>query len=113
MPYRFSLTVLMVASLVAVGCGLYAYYAPLTGVTGVWGPLAAAFGALCLLIGAALLLRAGARGARVVLLVLLAVGIVLTGFAAWLMHQWVMLAALGICAIAWVGALSGPKGDPA
>ncbi|EIE50828.1 hypothetical protein AL036_05650 [Salipiger aestuarii] len=118
MPYRVSLTILMGASLVAIASGLYAYFAPLTGVTGVWGPLAATFGAVCLLIGGALLARARRRGSRAGLLVLLALGIVLTAFAAWLLHQWVMLAALAICAIGWIGALSGPKlsgpkGDPA
>ena len=43
MSYRLGLTLIMVAAIVAIGCGLYAYFVPLTGVTGVWGPLAAAF----------------------------------------------------------------------
>ncbi|WP_353475779.1 hypothetical protein PVT71_22625 (plasmid) [Salipiger sp. H15] len=110
MSYRTGLTVMMVSALVAIGCGLYGYVAPLTGVTGVWGPLAAAFGALCLLIGAALMARARARGARVVLLLLLALGLLLTAFASALMHQWVMLAALAVCALGWIAALSGPEG---
>ncbi|MCA0995074.1 hypothetical protein [Alloyangia pacifica] len=109
MPYRTGLTVIMVSALVAIGCGLYAYFVPLTGVTGVWGPLAAAFGALCLLIGGALMIKARSRGARVILMLLLAIGIVLTAFAAFLMHQWVMLAALGVCALGWIAALSGPE----
>ena len=75
MSYRLGLTLIMVAAIVAIGCGLYAYFVPLTGVTGVWGPLAAAFGALCLLIGGALMVKAGSRGARVVLMILLALGI--------------------------------------
>lgn len=111
MSYRSGLTLMMVSALVALGCGLYAYFAPLTGVTGVWGPLAAAFGALCLLIGAALMVRARARGARVVLLLLLAIGLLLTALATFLMHQWVMLAALAVCAIGWIAALSGPEGE--
>ena len=79
MSYRLGLTLIMVAAIVAIGCGLYAYFVPLTGVTGVWGPLAAAFGAFCLLIGGALMVKAGSRGARVVLMILLALGILLTG----------------------------------
>ena len=110
MSYRTGLTVMMVSALVALGCGLYAYFTPLTGVTGVWGPLAAAFGALCLLLGAALMIRARARGLRVLLLVLLALGLLLTALAALLMHQWVMLAALAVCALGWIAALSGPEG---
>ncbi|MBE9640548.1 hypothetical protein IQ782_27225 [Salipiger pacificus] len=101
----------MVSALVALGCGLYAYFAPLTGVTGVWGPLAAAFGALCLLLGAALMVRSRARGARFVLMALIAVGLLLSALAAFLMHQWVMLAAFAVCAIGWIAALSGPEGD--
>ncbi|MCT4372622.1 hypothetical protein CLG85_020870 [Yangia mangrovi] len=100
----------MVSALVALGCGLYAYFAPLTGVTGAWGPLAGAFGAFCLLLGAALMVRARGRGLRVFLLLLLALGLLLTAFATFLMHQWVMLAALGICALGWIAALSGPEG---
>lgn len=111
MSYRTGLTVMMVSALVALGCGLYAYFAPLTGVTGVWGPLAAAFGALCLLLGAALMVRARARGLRLVLMLLLAVGLLLTALATALLHQWVMLAALAVCAIGWIAALSGPEGD--
>ncbi|APX25872.1 hypothetical protein Ga0080559_TMP389 (plasmid) [Salipiger profundus] len=113
MSYRLGLTLIMVAAIVAIGCGLYAYFVPLTGVTGVWGPLAAAFGALCLLIGGALMVKAGSRGARVVLMILLALGILLTALAAWLLHQWIMLAALAVCAIGWFAALSGPEGDTA
>lgn len=72
-----------------------------------------AFGALCILLGGALMVRARSRGARVVLMLLLALGIVLTAFAAWLLHQWVMLAALGLCAVGWLAAVSGPEGDVA
>ena len=43
MSYRSSLTLLMLAALVALGFGLYGYFAPMTGVTGGWGPLAACF----------------------------------------------------------------------
>ena len=113
MSYRLGLTVIMVSAIVAIGCGLWGYFAPLTGVTGVWGPLAAAFGALCILIGGALMVRARSRGARFVLMLLLALGIVLTAFAAWLLHQWIMLAALAICAVGLLAAVSGPEGDVA
>ena len=51
MSHRIGPSLVIVAALVALALGLYAYFAPLTGVTGVWGPLAAAFGALCLAIG--------------------------------------------------------------
>ncbi|PYE82275.1 hypothetical protein [Pseudoroseicyclus aestuarii] len=110
---RLGPVVIIVASALAVGCGLYAYFAPLTGVTGTWGPLAASFGALCLLIAGALLLRRGHRGLRVLLLVLMALGLVLTAFATFLLHQWVMLVALGLCALGWLIALTGPKGATA
>ncbi|PZX09815.1 hypothetical protein LX81_04380 [Palleronia aestuarii] len=111
MPYRSALTIIMLSAIVAVGCGLYAYFIPLTGVTGTWGPLAAAFGALCTLIGGVLMVMARHRSQRFLLMSLLALGIVLTAFATYLLHQWVMLTALGVGALGWLGAVSGPEGD--
>ncbi len=112
MSYRLGLTVIMVSALVAIGCGIYAYFVPLTGVTGTWGPLAAAFGALCLFIGGALMVPTRNRGLRIVLMLLLAIGILLTALATFLLHQWVMLAALGVSAVGWLAAVSGPEGEP-
>lgn len=109
MAYRFGLIVLSFAALVALGMGLYAYFAPLTGVQGVWGPLVASFGAFCIAVGSALLLGANGKGARVTLFILLALGIVLTLFSAVLLHQWIMVAALAVCALAWVVATVAPK----
>ncbi|WP_010138858.1 hypothetical protein [Oceanicola sp. S124] len=100
-------TILVVAAIIALALGLYAYFAPLTGVTGVWGPLVASFGALCLAIGGALLMGTRARG---LLLALVALGLVLTAFATALLHQWLMLAALAVCAIGWLLSFRAPKG---
>lgn len=113
MIYRSGLMLIMVSATVAVVCGLYAYSAPLTGVTGTWGPLVAAFGGFCLLIGAALMTRTRTRAQRVGLMTLLALGILLTAFATFLLHQWVMLASLGACALGWLAAAAGPEGDHA
>ena len=113
MSHRIGPSLVIVAALVALALGLYAYFAPLTGVTGVWGPLAAAFGALCLAIGGLLLLKARSAGARGTLLALIALGLVLTAFATALLHQWVMLAALAVCAIGWLLSFASPKGAAA
>ena len=109
MSYRSSLTLLMLAALVALGFGLYGYFAPMTGVTGVWGPLAASFGALCLFLGAALMTQATARTLRVILMTLLGLALALTLLAAVLLHQWGMVTALAIAGLGWLTALSGPE----
>lgn len=113
MSNRIGPILLTGAALVALVCGLYAYFAPMTGVTGVWGPLAASFGALCLAIGGVLAIAAQPGAARIALLVLLAVGLCLTAFATALLHQWGMLAALAVCALGLLLTLARPKGAAA
>jgi hypothetical protein len=105
--------VLIAGATVALLCGLYGYAAPLTGVTGTGGALLASFGALCLALGGALLLRSPGRGARLALLVLLTLGLALTALATTLLHQWLMLAALGLCALGWLLCLRPTRGGRA
>ncbi|MBV7380395.1 hypothetical protein [Maritimibacter dapengensis] len=113
MAYRSGLIILALAAAVAFAAGLYGYFAPLTGVTGVWGPLLAAFGAFCIAVGALWSLGAGSVAGRAALLLLVALAIVLTLFAAILLHQEVMVVALTVAAICWFVVVAAPKGADA
>lgn len=84
--------VLLIASLAGLAIALYAYFTPLTGVTGTLGALVAIVACIALAVLALLLAAAEGRGASITLRVLILIGLGGTFFAAMLLHQW------------WIGA---------
>lgn len=101
---------LTIAALVGLGIALYHYFAPLTGVTGTSGALAAvASSALLMLFGLVLLLRRSGGTARVVRILALP-GALGTLAAAWLLHEFWLLAAMAVALLAVVSDLRSAKG---
>ncbi|UYF98625.1 MULTISPECIES: hypothetical protein [unclassified Halomonas] len=86
--------ILLVASLVGAGLALYAYLTPLTGVTGTLGALTALFGCIALAVAALLLFKWRRGAGAIALRVLALIGLLGTGFAALLLHQWWLCAVL-------------------
>jgi len=86
--------VLLVASLAGLAIALYAYFTPLTGVTGTLGALVAIVACLALAVLALLLFKVTGRGAAITLRILILMGLAGTFFAAMLLHQWWICAAM-------------------
>ncbi len=87
-----SRTVTLVGFVVA----LYAYFVPLTGVTGSLGALIVIFACVALAILALMLMAVKGRGARNALRVLIFIGLVGTGVAGLLLHQWWLGVAMAV-----------------
>lgn len=84
---------------VALGITTWRYFTPLSGVTGTPGALLTMFGeAALLLAGVAISWMSGGTG-RAIFIVLAWLGIILTGFAAYLLHGWWALTALAVALI--------------
>lgn len=93
---RLGAIVLLLASLAGLALALYAYFIPLTGVTGTLGALVAIVACLALAVLALLLGAVTGRGASIALRVLILIGLAGTFFAAILLHQWWLCAAMVI-----------------
>ncbi|MGZ9809320.1 hypothetical protein ACXN5S_02550 [Pseudoroseicyclus sp. H15] len=68
-------------ALVALGICIYVYFTPLTGSTGTIAPIITGFGALCILIGTALIAPLHRGAWRVVLIILIALAMIGTAVA--------------------------------
>ncbi|WP_251976668.1 hypothetical protein [Salinicola avicenniae] len=93
---RLGAIVLLVASLVGLALALYAYLTPLTGVTDSLGALVVILASILLAVLALILRAASGRGARIALSILILVGLLGTGFAGLLLHQWWFTAAMAL-----------------
>ena len=91
---RLGAIILLIASLAGLAIALYAYFTPLTGITGTLGALVAIVACLALAVMAVLLLQVKGRGISIALRVLILVGLAGTFFAALLLHQWLIGAAM-------------------
>ena len=91
---RLGAMLLLIASLVGLGIALYAYLTPLTGVTGTLGALVAVLACIALAVLALLLAAVTGRGTSIALRVLILIGLAGTFFAAMLLHQWWLCAAM-------------------
>ncbi|OHV08840.1 hypothetical protein [Kushneria phosphatilytica] len=80
--------VLLVASLVGLAIALYAYFAPLTGVTGTLGALIVILVNIALAVGALVLAAVNNRGVRILLRILILLALGGNFFASLLLHQW-------------------------
>ncbi|MFC0267193.1 hypothetical protein [Kushneria aurantia] len=93
-PARAGALVLLVASLAGVALALYAYLAPLTGVTGTLGALIVILTCALLAIMALALMAVKARAGRNLLRALILIVLAGTAFAALLLHEWWLVAAM-------------------
>ncbi|MFS2027365.1 pyrroloquinoline quinone-dependent dehydrogenase [Massilia sp. CT11-137] len=104
---------LTIAALAGLGVALFNYFAPMTGVTGTIGALAVVVSTLLLaLLGFVLARRRTGRSRLVrVLALLMALG---TLAAAWLLHEFLLVAAMAVALLALaVDLMSGPDRHPA
>jgi hypothetical protein len=98
----------LVAAPAALGAvlGGLAYFGPDTGVNGTGGALLAFLGAVAVTVAALVCMMPLPRGLRITLNVLLALGAVLTAFAAWMLMQPFFAAAMAASALGLVAALA-------
>jgi len=92
--HRAGSLLLLLAAIIGFAVALYAWLTPLTGVTGTIGALGVAIANAVLALLAFILRGSHGRGARVfwiVVILLLLAGI---AFAAALLHQWIITAAM-------------------
>jgi peptidoglycan/LPS O-acetylase OafA/YrhL len=93
-PSRLGTLLLLVAAVVGFVVALYAWYTPLTGVTGTIGALGVAIDSIVLALLTFALRGATRRGMRIFLVIITLVMLVGIGFAAALLHQYIITAAM-------------------
>ncbi|MEM6160460.1 hypothetical protein AAH446_07885 [Erwinia sp. P6884] len=102
---RWGFILLLLAAVAGFALAIYAWSTPLTGVTGTIGALGVAIANIVLAVLAFILRACSGRGSRIfwaIIILLMLVGI---GFAALLLHQSVITAAM---AIGLVGLIAMP-----
>ncbi|MEB7538524.1 hypothetical protein NGC37_09400 [Pantoea anthophila] len=85
---------LLIAAAIGFAVALYAWLTPLTGVTGTIGALGVAIASVILAILTFILRSASGRGARATVIVLTLIVLFGTAFAAALLHQYIITAAM-------------------
>ncbi|CVB05738.1 Uncharacterised protein [Serratia marcescens] len=93
---RLGSLLLLLAAAIGFALALYAWLTPLTGVTGTIGALGVAIASIVLALLALLLRGASHRGTRTSFIVLTVVMLFGIGFAAALLHQYLITAAMVI-----------------
>ncbi|MGK9174042.1 hypothetical protein KXR87_12530 [Yokenella regensburgei] len=102
---RAGTLLLLLAAAIGVAVALYAWFTPLTGVTGTIGALGVAVACVLLAILTFLLGAATRRSARLFLIIVILVVLCGTGFAAMLLHQYIITVAM-VVGLAGLIALS-------
>lgn len=105
---RPGVILLLVGAIAGWLLALYAYFAPLTGVTNSPGALAVIFFCALLAVMALLLGGANSRTTRIVLRVLIAITLSSLCVAALLLHQWWICVAMGVGAVGLIVELARP-----
>jgi len=85
---------LLISAVIGFAVALYAWLTPLTGVTGTIGALGVAIASVIQALLTLLLRGTSGRGARMTLTILTLVVLFGTGFAAALLHQYIITAAM-------------------
>ncbi|PSS47533.1 hypothetical protein C6560_16505 [Enterobacter sp. FS01] len=93
-PSRVGSLLLLLAAVIGFAVALYAWLTPLTGVTGTIGALGVAIACLFLAILSFMLRVASRRGGRIFLIIVTLVFLFGIGFAAALLHQYIITAAM-------------------
>ncbi|MCA1336982.1 hypothetical protein [Pseudooceanicola marinus] len=95
--------VLMLAGGLAGGIiSAYAYFTPLTGVSGTPGALLVILSSVLIFLASLIVALVGSRAWRNVLRVLLVLGIVLTGIAGLFLLQPMLTAAMAVALVGWI-----------
>jgi len=105
---RLGTIVLFVASLAGLAIALYAYFTPLTGVTGTLGALVVMLACIVLAILALALRVSSSRGARIGWGIITLLGLIGTGFAALLLHQWWIVVAMVVGLVGLIASIGCP-----
>jgi len=105
-PSRLGGLLLLLAAVIGFAVALYAWLTPLTGVTGTIGALGVAIASVVLALLTFLLRGASTRGARITLMVLTLLLLIGIGFAAALLHQYIITAAMVIGLIGLIGLIT-------
>nr|WP_318381170.1 hypothetical protein [uncultured Enterobacter sp.] len=93
-PSRIGSILLLLAAVIGFAVALYAWLTPLTGVTGTIGALGVAVACVVLAALTFVLRAASGRGARIFLIIVTLVVLFGIGFAAALLHQYLITAAM-------------------
>ena len=93
-PSRVGSLLLLLAAVVGFALALYAWLTPLTGVTGTIGALGVAIASAILALLTLILRASSGRGARIFWIVVTLVVLIGIGFAALLLHQGLITAAM-------------------
>ncbi len=93
-PSRTGSILLLLAAVIGFAVALYAWLTPLTGVTGTIGALGVAIACAVLAVLTFMLRAASGRGARIFLIIVTLVVLAGIGFAAALLHQYIITAAM-------------------
>ncbi|WP_435929390.1 hypothetical protein [Dryocola sp. BD613] len=93
-PSRLGSLLLLLAAAIGFAVALYAWLTPLTGVTGTIGALGVAIASVVLALLTFVLRGASGRGARIFLIIVTLVVLFGIGFAAALLHQYLITAAM-------------------
>lgn len=91
---RIGSILLLLTAIIAIAVALYAWWTPLTGVTGTIGALGVVIASVVLAILTFMLRAASRRGARVFLIIVTLVVLAGIAFAAALLHQYIITAAM-------------------
>lgn len=95
-PSRLGSGLLLLAAAIGFALALYAWLTPLTGVTGTIGALGVAVSSAVLAVLTLILRASSGRGARMFWIIVTLIVLVGTGFAALLLHQGMITAAMVI-----------------
>lgn len=93
-PSRTGSILLLLAAAIGCALALYAWLTPLTGVTGTIGALGVAIASAVLAVLTFLLRVASGRGSRIFLIIVTFLVLFGIGFAAALLHQYIITAAM-------------------
>ena len=93
-PLRLGSILLLLSAVTGFAVALYAWLTPLTGVTGTIGALGVAIASVLLVLLALILRGASHRGTRIFLIIVTLVLLFGIGFAAALLHQYIITAAM-------------------
>ncbi|WP_417309630.1 hypothetical protein [Devosia sp.] len=93
------------AALVGAAIALYAYFTPMTGVTGTPGALLVVVSSLALLAAGVILWLRSYGFVYWALIVLGFLGVAGTFAAGWFLHEWLLMAAMAVVAVGLVLAL--------
>ncbi|RJS92387.1 hypothetical protein [Salinisphaera sp. Q1T1-3] len=107
-PSRLGAVVLGLSALAGLIIALYAYLAPLTGVTGTLGALLVIGVSALLIVMALVLMALSAGGGRIAWRVLILIALAGNAFAAALLHEWWLCIAMGVGLIGLIIDMCSP-----